>query len=296
MRNIKEIDCCNIFYAAYSCSIINKLFIRTNFLQTTPMHQDILRSYFCSTIALLFFSLLSPCTAAADIQNTAKPKVAIIYTVTTPQLKTDVENALKDELGFGIELTTCEDASIFKEIAESGYVDRSPAAKYAATYLDQVKNGADAVLSVCSSVADIAYAMQGTAAFLGVPLIDINEEMCREAVRKGRKITVAATFPSATGPIGRTLERIAREMGRRVEIQTVLIDGGFGLDKKAFKSLMAKELKEPAESSDVIIFAQSSMAYCADYIKELYGKEVLSNPKFGAKAVKIALCKKGLMQ
>ena len=196
----------------------------------------------------------------------------------------------------GIELTTCEDASIFKEIAESGYVDRSPAAKYAATYLDQVKNGADAVLSVCSSVADIAYAMQGTAAFLGVPLIDINEEMCREAVRKGRKITVAATFPSAIGPIGRTLERIAREMGRRVEIQTVLIDGGFGLDKKAFKSLMAKELKEPAESSDVIIFAQSSMAYCADYIKELYGKEVLSNPKFGAKAVKIALCKKGLMQ
>ena len=125
------------------------------------MHQDILRSYFCSTIALLFFSLLSPCTAAADIQNTAKPKVAIIYTVTTPQL--NVESALKDELGFGVELTTCEDASIFKEIAESGYVDRSPAAKYAATYLDQVKNGADAVLSVCSSVADIAYAMKDTA-------------------------------------------------------------------------------------------------------------------------------------
>lgn len=59
---------------------------------------------------------------------------------------------------------------------------------------------------------------------------------------------------------------------------------------------MAKELKEPAESSDVIIFAQSSMAYCANYIKELYGKEVLSNPKFGVKAVRAALLNKGLIK
>ena len=120
--------------------------------------------------------------------------------------------------------------------------------------------------------------------------------MCREAVRKGSKITVVATFPSAIGPIGRTLERKSREMGKHIEVRSVLVDGGFGLDKETFKSLMAKELKEPAESSDVIIFAQSSMAYCANYIKELYGKEVLSNPKFGAKAVRAALLNKGLIK
>ena len=151
-------------------------------------------------------------------------------------------------------------------------------------------------MSVCSSVADIAYAMRDISAFMGVPLIDINEEMCKEAVRKGCKITVVATFPSAIGPIGRTLERKSREMGKHIEVRSVLVDGGFGLDKETFKSLMAKELKEPAESSDVIIFAQSSMAYCANYIKELYGKEVLSNPKYGAKAVRAALLNKGLIK
>ncbi len=242
-------------------------------------------------------ALLPPCTASADAQSSSdKPKVAIIYTVTTPQLKDDVERAVRAELGPNIRIATCEDASIFKEISEAGYVGRVPAAKYAKIYLDQVDCGAEAVLSVCSSVADIAFAMRDTAAFLGVPLIDINEEMCKEAARKGHRITVAATFPSATGPIGRTLERIARQMGKHVEVRTVLLDGGFGLDKEAFKSLMAKELKGPAESSDVIIFAQASMAYCADYIKKLYGKEVLSNPKFGAKALKTALHGKGLVE
>ena len=90
--------------------------------------------------------------------------------------------------------------------------------------------------------------------------------------------------------------RDAIQMGKHIEVRSVLVDGGFGLDKETFKSLMAKELKEPAESSDVIIFAQSSMAYCANYIKELYGKEVLSNPKFGAKAVRAALLNKGLIK
>lgn len=258
------------------------------------MFKNTMRSYSYIFFTLFGIALLLPYTVVAGTQ--AKAKVAILYTVTTPQLKSDVERALRDELSSNIELITCEEASIFKEIVAEGYVGQKPAAKYAAIYLEQVKSGADVVLSVCSSVADIAYAMRDISAFMGVPLIDINEEMCREAVRKGCKITVVATFPSAIGPIGRTLERKSREMGKHIEVRSVLVDGGFGLDKETFKSLMAKELKKPAESSDVIIFAQSSMAYCANYIKELYGKEVLSNPKFGAKAVRAALLNKGFIK
>ena len=81
----------------------------------------------------------------------------------------------RDEISSNIELISCEEASIFKEIVAEGYVGQKPAAKYAAIYLEQVESGADVVLSVCSSVADIAYAMRDISAFMGVPLIDINE-------------------------------------------------------------------------------------------------------------------------
>ena len=46
---------------------------------------------------------------------------------------------------------------------------------------------------------------------------------------------------------------------------------------------------EVADWADVIIFTQGSMAYCKEYIAELYNIPVLSNPRFGAMALKSAL-------
>ena len=172
-----------------ACFISQKL--RDKIPTNLIIFNNTMRSYSYIFLTLFGIALLLPYTVVAGTQ--AKAKVAILYTVTTPQLKSDVERAVRDELSSNIELITCEEASIFKEIVAEGYVGQKPAAKYAAIYLEQVESGADVVLSVCSSVADIAYAMRDISAFMGVPLIDINEEMCGEAVRKGCKITVVAT-------------------------------------------------------------------------------------------------------
>ena len=48
-------------------------------------------------------------------------------------------------------------------------------------------------------------------------------------------------------------------------------------------------------SVDVILFAQGSMAYCESLIYEKCKKIVVSSPRFGAKAIKEALIKKGLL-
>lgn len=224
-----------------------------------------------------------------------KVKVALIYTVTTPELKEDMEREVREQLGNDVEVMIYEVPTVFEEIKETGYVTAHPAAKLIGTYMEAIEAGADAVLSICSTVADIAYSTQDVAKYMGVPIVMINDEMCREAVRKGQRIAIMATFPTAIAPTKRTIERVAREMGKQVDVVEVLLDGAFGLDQEQFKTLMAARAGEVANQVDVILFAQGSMAYCEKYIAEMYHKTVLSNPYFGAKALKDALVTKGMI-
>ena len=170
-----------------------------------------------------------PVPSAAQTEMPA-PRVALVYTVTTPELKADVERALRESVGRNVELMVYEVPDAFNEIRAEDYLTPHAAALIAGTYMRAVEDGADAVLSICSTVEDVAYAMQDAARLVGVPVVMVNDAMCREAVRRGHTIAVAATFPCSIAPTRRTLERAAREAGRRIEVREVVIDGGFGME------------------------------------------------------------------
>ena len=240
--------------------------------------------------------VLMPLAINSQINPEKKIKVALIYTATTPELKADMLREVTKELGPDVEIMSYEDVSVFEEPRKTGYITAVPAAKLIHMYMKAVEDGADALLSICSTVADVGYSMQDAARFIGVPLVMVNDEMCREAVKKGKRIAVMATFPTAIAPTTNTIHRMAREMGKRVEVVEVLADGGFGLDHEKFKALMAAKAGEVADKVDIILFAQGSMAYCEEYIANMYNKTVLTNPHFGAKALKAALIDKGLME
>ncbi|MBS4984377.1 MAG: aspartate/glutamate racemase family protein [Hungatella hathewayi] len=222
-------------------------------------------------------------------------KVGLIYTSTTPELIQLVEQEVIKQLGSDVELLSLEDASILAEVREAGYVTTAPAARLIGMYMKAAEAGVDAMLNLCSSVGEVADCAQDAARYLGVPIVRVDEEMCREAVRKGQKIAVMATLPTTLEPTKNTINRVAREMGRHVELVDVLVDGGFGLDQEQFKALMAEYAGKVAGDVDVILFAQGSMAYCEEYIADMYHKIVLSSPRFGAVALKEALVAKGVM-
>lgn len=244
---------------------------------------------------LMAFTGNSYNSAYGQTASTNTVKVALIYTVTTPELKEDVVREVRNQLGSNVEIMVYEEPSVFEEIRETGYVTKAPASRLISTYMKAIEEGADAILSICSTIEDIAYSMQNTAKYIGVPIILINEEMCREAVRKGQKIAVMATFPTAIAPTKNTLVRVAGEMGKHIEVTEVLVESGFGLAQDQFKALMAEKAGEVAGKVDVIVFAQGSMAYCEEYIAGMYNKVVLSNPRFGAMALKTALVAKGVI-
>lgn len=222
-------------------------------------------------------------------------KVALVYTSTTPELIELVEKEVGDVLPRETEVASYQDPSILAEVRDAGYVTAPPAARLVGMYMTAVSEGADAILNLCSSVGEVADAAQDIARYTGIPIVRVDEEMCREAVRQGKRIGVMATLPTTLNPTKNTILRVAREMNRQVELVDALVDGGFGLDQEQFKALMSEYAGTIADKVDVILFAQGSMAYCEEYIHEKYGKVVLSSPRFGASALKDALVKKGLM-
>ena len=222
-------------------------------------------------------------------------KVGLIYTSTTPELIELVEEEVKKQLGDDVEMLSLQDPSILAQVREAGYVTPAPAARLIGMYMDAIGQGADAVLNVCSSVGEVADSVQTAAAYIGVPIVRIDEDMCREAVRLGSRIGVLATLPTTLEPTKGTINRVARAMGRHVTLVDGLIDGAFGLDQAQFRRLLLEAAGKIIDQVDVIVLAQGSMAYVEKDITAAYGKPTLSSPRFGAVALKKALAEKGLL-
>lgn len=223
-------------------------------------------------------------------------KVGLVYTSTTPELIADVEREVKAQLGEEAELYSLQDPSILAEVRDAGYVTTAPAARLMGMYMKAAEEGCDAILNLCSSVGEVADAMQDAARYLGVPIVRVDEEMCREAVRNGKRIGVMATLPTTLEPTKNTVKRVAREMNHPVTLVDCLVDGAFGLDQAQFKARLTESAKTIIDQVDVIVLAQGSMAYAAAEMSELFGKPVYGSPAFGAAALKAALVSKGTVK
>lgn len=223
-------------------------------------------------------------------------KLGIVYTSTTPELIETVNTEIKKNLGDAPEIMNYQDPSILAEVREHGYVTAAPAARLVSMFMQAVSDGADAILNCCSSVGEVADAAQAVARYTGIPIVRIDEEMCREAVRLGKRIGVLATLPTTLEPTKNTVLRVAREMNCHVELVDGLIDGAFGIDQETFKKMLCDKAEEIKEQVDVILLAQGSMAYAEAVMYETVKKPVLSSPRFGAAALAKALENKGIKE
>lgn len=222
-------------------------------------------------------------------------KIGLVYTSTTPELIELVNKEVRDQLGSDAELLHYEDPSILSEIREHGYVTTAPAARLISMFMQAAQDGADAVLNICSSVGEVADCAQDAARYIGVPIVRIDEEMCRDAVRRGKRIGVMATLPTTLEPTKNTVKRVAREMNREITIVDSLVDGAFGLDQDQFRALLLNNAEQIKDQIDILLLCQGSMAYCEEYLEEKIGVPVVSSPRYGAAALKDALKAKGVL-
>ncbi len=220
-------------------------------------------------------------------------KIGLVYTSTTPELIALVEKEVYKQVGEDARLMSYTDPTILEETREHGYVTCNGACRLITMFLKAAQDGADAILNICSSVGEAADSAQDVARYIGVPIVRIDEEMCRDAVRKGSRIGVLATLPTTLNPTKNTLYRVAREMGRSVTLVDGLVDA-FGMDQDQFTRLLIGKAMELKSQADVILLCQGSMAFCEEAVHKAVGLPVFSSPRYGAAALKAALEAKGV--
>lgn len=124
-----------------------------------------------------------------------------------------------------------------------------------------VLKGADLILNSCTSVGDVADEYAKT---VGIPVVRIDDGMCREALQIGTRFALLSTVSTSAPPIKRRLETLAAQEGK-----TVTTDYNFeeeawnalcaGNPQKHNEILLKRLRKLDQEHYDAILMTQVSM-------------------------------------
>lgn len=215
------------------------------------------------------------------------PKLAIIHTtpVTVDSLK-----ALAAELLPGFQVVNFVDDSILPQLIENGGDLRAVEGRmlHYAQFAEEV--GADAILSACSSVGELATAMRER---VSIPVIRIDEAMAEQAVRGGSRIGVAATLKTTLRPTLDLLRQKAADLNRAVELEPCLIDSAYQKllagDREGHDAALVEALTTLAESVNVVVLAQASMARVLPRLPETMQSKFFTCPRPGMERVKYIL-------
>lgn len=204
-------------------------------------------------------------------------KIGIIHT--TPATISGLNSLMKEIVGEA-EVINFLDDSILGDMREKHNVDyvKERWISYAKV-LEQL--GADAVLSACSTVGAFA---EEADHILNIPVYRIDDAMCTLAVEKGSVISVFATLASTLEPTVDLIERKAAAAGKKVKINTVLVEGAYAALLDGQKEIHDAKIKAAVEQylpeSDIVVLAQASMASAVN-TDGADGEKILTSPRLG---------------
>jgi Asp/Glu/hydantoin racemase len=214
-------------------------------------------------------------------------RIAIIHT--TPATVEPLR-ALARELLPGYDVVNFVDDSILPQLAESGGDLRLVAPRFFAYARFAEEVGASAVLEACSSIGELVAPAQ---AAIGIPLVRIDDAMAAEAIRRGRRIGVAATLPTTLGPTTRLLREKAEAAGKEIALTPLLVDGAYRRlmagDPEGHDSILAASLARLAGEVDVVVLAQASMARVLPALPPAVQGRFLTSPRLAMERLRAVL-------
>ncbi|MDX2155586.1 MAG: aspartate/glutamate racemase family protein [Hyphomicrobiaceae bacterium] len=138
--------------------------------------------------------------------------------------------------------------------------------------------GANAVLVTCSAFGP---AIERMARELPVPVLKPNEAMFREAIGKGRRIGMLATFAPSLPTMTEEFEEFVRETGAQATLRTIVVDGAMEAlrrgDAGRHNQLVAARAPELADC-DAIMLAHFSTSRAAAEVSAAIRTPVLTAP------------------
>ena len=179
------------------------------------------------------------------------------------------------------------DESILQELLREGHLTPGIIRRIAAQAISARDAGADLILFTCSSTSPAVDTVQ---ALMDVPILKIDDPLAEKAVELGERIGVVATADTTLGPSVSLIETHAARRGKQVKVTSKL-------ESRAFRAIMSGDREEHdkkvrsavfqlAESNDVVVLAQASMAHLAEELKKSASVPVLASPKLCMSALK----------
>ena len=151
------------------------------------------------------------------------------------------------------------------------------------------RSGADAILVTCSAFGP---AIERMARELPVPVLKPNEAMFREAIGRGRRIGMLATFAPAVLTMTEEFEQFVAETGAKATLQTIVVDGAMDALRKGdadrHNALIAARAPELA-SCDAIMLAHFSTSRAFAAVTAAIKTPVLTAPDAAVDRIRAAV-------
>ena len=142
--------------------------------------------------------------------------------------------------------------------------------------------GADIILNVCSSVGQAA---EDAAKLIDIPVRRIDQPMAEKAVELTTDVGVLATVITTLEPTAEFIQRCGLKVGKEMNVSQNLAKGAFeklmGGDTEAHDKILMDTAIKVAETVDVLVFAQATMARLAPAVMDKTGKTVLTSFESG---------------
>jgi Asp/Glu/hydantoin racemase len=187
---------------------------------------------------------------------------------------------LFDEIMPDVRLINLLDDSLLADCVSAGGMTPSVTQRLCDYARSAQEAGADAALSLCSSVGpaiDIARRL------VEMPILKIDDAHTEKAVKGAERIGVLATVATTLRPTVDLIREKAEEQGRKIEIREGLapsaLEALMSGDRARHDEMLIEKAKEIAGSVDVILLAQASMTRLEGKVADETGLPVLSSPR-----------------
>jgi Asp/Glu/hydantoin racemase len=138
--------------------------------------------------------------------------------------------------------------------------------------------GDDAILVTCSAFGPAIERMAGE---LPMPVLKPNEAMFREALTKGKKIGMLATFAPSVATMTEEFDEFVRETGVKATLRTIVVEGAMDAlrkgDAETHNTLVAARAGELADC-DAIMLAHFSTSRALAKVSAAVSVPVLTAP------------------
>ena len=149
--------------------------------------------------------------------------------------------------------------------------------------------GADAILVTCSAFGP---AIERMARELPVPVLKPNEAMFREAIGRGRKIGMLATFAPSVVTMTEEFEQFVAETGASATLETIVVEGAMDAlrkgDAERHNTLIAARAPELAHC-DAIMLAHFSTSRALAAVSAAVKTPVLTAPDAAVDRIRAAI-------